>query len=241
MDRTFVVGDIHGWHKPLVDLLQDVSFDYDKDTLISVGDIADRGPDVYLVVEELMKIKNKVLIQGNHDIWFKSFLKTGHIESHWWNQGGDETHASYKRRNWANKKAHISFFDKQVPFSVINNKCFVHGGFDRNLPIAQQSAISLAWDRELVNEAMLCLGKREVLRFFDKFYEVFIGHTPTIYWDKDDKLGGGLILPTRTPITEPIYAGGVWNVDTGCGKGGPLTIMDIDTKKFWQRWPKYYE
>jgi serine/threonine protein phosphatase 1 len=33
---------------------------------------------------------------------------------------------------------------------------------------------------------------------------------------------------------EPIYGGHVWNLDTGGGWEGKLTIMDIDTEQYWQ-------
>jgi serine/threonine protein phosphatase 1 len=29
----------------------------------------------------------------------------------------------------------------------------------------------------------------------------------------------------------------IWNVDTGAAFKGPLTIMDVDTKEFWQSEP----
>jgi serine/threonine protein phosphatase 1 len=29
----------------------------------------------------------------------------------------------------------------------------------------------------------------------------------------------------------------IWNVDTGAAFKGPLTIMDIDSKEFWQSEP----
>jgi hypothetical protein len=49
--------------------------------------------------------------------------------------------------------------------------------------------------------------------------KVFIGHTPTMYWDK------------TTPMKA---ADRIINVDTGSGKGGLLTIMDIHTEEYWQ-------
>ena len=48
--------------------------------------------------------------------------------------------------------------------------------------------------------------------------EVFIGHTPTIH------LGS----------KKPLQAACVWNLDTGAGFTGPLTIMDVDSKHYWQ-------
>ena len=70
----------------------------------------------------------------------------------------------------------------------------------------------------------------------DNFKTIFIGHTPTIYWTaKEDITTGGIIRPKGQPITMPIKAANIWNVDTGCGKGNfPLTIMNPDTEEFWQ-------
>jgi serine/threonine protein phosphatase 1 len=38
-------------------------------------------------------------------------------------------------------------------------------------------------------------------------------------------------------MTEPVQRACVWNVDTGAAFKGPLTIMDVDTKEFWQSEP----
>lgn len=42
--RTFVIGDIHGAYKALVQFLEHSGFDYDNDRLIPIGDIADGSP-----------------------------------------------------------------------------------------------------------------------------------------------------------------------------------------------------
>jgi len=60
-----------------------------------------------------------------------------------------------------------------------------------------------------------------VIKTADKFKEIYIGHTATTAWDKDT----------------PMQAGNIWNLDTGAGFKGRLTIMDIDTKEFWQSDP----
>jgi serine/threonine protein phosphatase 1 len=51
-----------------------------------------------------------------------------------------------------------------------------------------------------------------------RFREIFIGHTSTTYWDTD----------------KPMNAGNIWNVDTGAGNRGRLTIMEVSTKTYWQ-------
>ncbi|QEC72557.1 hypothetical protein FSB73_13600 [Arachidicoccus ginsenosidivorans] len=73
--RTFVMGDIHGAFKAMKQCLQRSDFDIEKDCLIQLGDIVDGYEDVFECIETLLSIKNKVLIKGNHDDWFRSFLK----------------------------------------------------------------------------------------------------------------------------------------------------------------------
>jgi len=51
--------------------------------------------------------------------------------------------------------------------------------------------------------------------------EIYIGHTPV----------------TRIGETIPVRKACVWNVDTGAAFKGPLTIMDVNTKEFWQSEP----
>ena len=65
--RDFVVGDIHGCLDELEEELKILSFDYNKDRLFSVGDIADRGPKSY---ECLMLMFEPWFhpVKGNHEI-----------------------------------------------------------------------------------------------------------------------------------------------------------------------------
>ena len=53
------------------------------------------------------------------------------------------------------------------------------------------------------------------------YKEIYIGHTPV----------------SRIQKTTPVQMANVWNVDTGAAFKGPLTIMDVDTKEFWQSEP----
>jgi serine/threonine protein phosphatase 1 len=82
------------------------------------------------------------------------------------------------------------------------------------------------WDRSLW-ETAVALDKsitRDDLRYPKRllqYSEIFIGHTPVT------KLGKFI----------PLLMGNVWNVDTGAAFRGPLTIMDVDTKQYWQSDP----
>jgi len=65
--ETFVMGDIHGSFIALKQCLQRSKFNYHRDKLIVLGDIIDRHDEAFECVEELLKIRNLVVIRGNHD------------------------------------------------------------------------------------------------------------------------------------------------------------------------------
>ena len=79
------------------------------------------------------------------------------------------------------------------------------------------------WDRTLW-ELALCLDENmdKNSPIYPKrlkiYSEIFIGHTPV----------------SKTKIVAPLCKNSVWNLDTGAGFSGVLTIMDITTKVFWQ-------
>lgn len=217
--RQLVMGDIHGELKALEAVFKLSSFDFGNDQLIQVGDICDRGKYSYEVVELLKNCKNLILIGGNHDQWLKAYISS-HIhfpDKMWIEQGGLETLDSYSR-NKLYPRVHESFYAQQLPYYIDSaNNCFVHGGFNRQHKIAGQDMEALAWDRDLAYE-MMSASPNQKLKTADNFNHIYIGHTPTIYWNE----------------TKPITRGGVTNMDTGCGKGGLLTLMDIATGNYWQ-------
>ena len=66
MPKTFVVGDIHGCYDELIDLIKKMGVDAD-DTLVSVGDIVDRGNKSKEVYEYFINRPNSKVIVGNHE------------------------------------------------------------------------------------------------------------------------------------------------------------------------------
>lgn len=238
--RIFAMGDIHGAHKALVQCLERSDFDKEKDVLIQLGDIVDGWSEVYECVEELLKIKNLICIKGNHDEWFHQFHVMGTHPCAWL-QGGDGTLDSYCRNaerdipivarmggftssltNADIPKSHIELFNRQKLYHIDHkNRMFVHGGFDRTQYIdylEHADPVDFYWNRSLWNEAKSCRDD-EKLKTANEFYEIFIGHTAT---EREDK------------TCKPMYFNGVWNLDQGAGWSGKLTIMNVDTKEYWQ-------
>ncbi len=65
----YAVGDIQGCYEPLARLLDKVNFDTNKDTLLCVGDLVNRGPKSLETLRLLKSFKNQcVSVLGNHDI-----------------------------------------------------------------------------------------------------------------------------------------------------------------------------
>lgn len=219
--KRFVLGDIHGEYEYLKDVLQKSGFDYENDLLIQMGDIVDRGPEPFKCMDELLKIKHLVILLGNHDMTFKHYINGGaNILSSYPSNGVQVTEQKWNELSKAQKDMYeAKIFNKMTKYFVTpDHILFVHGGFDPKVPIEKQTESYIVWDRELVNDAYDEFVKPTDKKLTGPFKRVFIGHTPTLYYS----------------LIHPFTGGGVTNVDTGSGKGGCLTIMDIDSGKFWQ-------
>lgn len=66
MQSTLIIGDIHGCHAELLDLLDRAGIG-DDDLVVSVGDLVDRGPDPTAVVELFRRRPNSLALCGNHE------------------------------------------------------------------------------------------------------------------------------------------------------------------------------
>jgi serine/threonine protein phosphatase 1 len=204
--KRFVIGDIHGRIEALKQVLALAKFDYEHDKLIVLGDIADGGFDVYLCVEELLKIKNLVFVVGNHDVWFMDYMKSGWSEDIWLSQGGKNTINSYARFKQNIPVTHQEFFNNGVYYYVEDGCLFVHGGYDPKFPIDKQTKDVLTWDRDLIERC------RNGLKIKD-YDRVFVGHTTTQTYGFDT----------------PIRFGKLIMMDAGAGWNGRLAMMNIAT------------
>jgi len=217
MSRSFVIGDIHGNYKPMTELFMKVRFDYENDLLISLGDVVDRGLEPIRVVDELMKLRNFIYIFGNHDYWCFEYLKSGIRSVDWLFQGGQSTIDDYTHHPDAVAR-HMDFYASAKLFYIDHkNRLFVHAGYDCFRPFASQQndQLTLLWDRSLFRRAE---EFQEEGRLFEEFSEIYIGHSPTQLVLKD----------------KPTKLANLWMMDTGAGHRRLLSMMDLDTKEFWQ-------
>ncbi len=207
MSKVFVMGDIHGAYRALIQCLERSDFDYDNDHLICLGDVCDGWPETKRCIDELLRITHLSYILGNHDTWTLEWMKTGYIENIWYVQGGEATIDSYQAREVP--ASHIALLERALPYLILEDRLFVHAGIDVGVPIELQDNDTFLWDRTLARTALQD-HRSGARRTLTRFSEVYVGHTPI-------------------PFPEPIFASGVWLMDTGAGWQGVLSMRDINS------------
>jgi serine/threonine protein phosphatase 1 len=216
--RRFVIGDIHGANLALIQCLEKSAFNPQHDLLISLGDLCDRWPEVNKVFDTLLGIKNLVLLLGNHDQWALEWFLRRRAPEIWLMQGGNITVGAYKQ---GVPESHIALLKQAALFYELDNKLFVHGGYNPEKDIHFQDREVLLWDRSLIKSALKHLHNGDEIHL-TRYDEVYVGHTPTLNFGE----------------TVPIKACEVYLMDTGAGwPGGVLTIMDLDSKEYFQSDP----
>lgn len=99
------IGDIHGQYEKLDDVVRklEAELDFEKDTLIFLGDYVDGGNNTEGVINYLMSLQAQhphfQFLYGNHEDMMLDAL-IGNSQRYvtfyqWWNQGGKETAQSY--------------------------------------------------------------------------------------------------------------------------------------------------
>lgn len=87
--RHFVFGDMHGMYDAFLKLLEMVNYNPETDIVYSVGDLIDRGPKSYELIEWFSQ-PNRHAIIGNHELMAIDPRSMGM----WMQNGGQATRAS---------------------------------------------------------------------------------------------------------------------------------------------------
>jgi serine/threonine protein phosphatase 1 len=227
MAKTFVIGDVHGGYRALHQVIGRVGLEA-GDRLVFLGDYVDGWSESCQVIEYLIELRARfdcIFIVGNHDVWCMEWLAGMSGSEIWLEQGGQATVDSYAGADMEQKIRHLIFFSEMLPyFEDEHRRLFVHGGFSSiHGPAKEYFPSNFYWDRTLWEMALVADSRIPLssmfypkrLRLYD---EIFIGHTPTTNYD----------------IDTPMNKCNVWNIDTGAAFAGRITVMDVDTKRYWQ-------
>lgn len=235
MNRNFVIGDIHGGFLALKQVLREARVS-NNDTLIFLGDYVDgwsQAPEVLDLLINLNQTNSCVFLKGNHDQLFLDWLqdkKENINERMWFKHGGKATVDSYKTISKATIDSHIAFLSSLRNYYIDNNQnLFVHAGFTNMKGVGHEYFDkTFYWDRTLWETAIslnptLVINSNLYPKRFTLYNQIFIGHTPVTFIGE----------------TTPQNIACVWNIDTGAAFKGPLTILDVETKEFWQSKPVF--
>jgi serine/threonine protein phosphatase 1 len=228
--RTLVIGDIHGGLRALHQILERANVST-EDKLIFLGDYVDgwsQSPQVIDFLIELQKTHDVICIRGNHDELLREWLKESKDNEQWYQHGGEATVLAYEKVNTETKKQHVKFLENLYDYYLDDqDRMFIHAGFtNMNGVNFEYFSKMFYWDRTLWETALaLEPNMKPDHQFYPKrftlYNEIYIGHTPV----------------SRIGETTPVQKANVWNIDTGAAFKGPLTILDVDTKQFWQSEP----
>lgn len=224
----FVLSDIHGClHELKVMMTQ---WNPDKEKLVFLGDAVDRGADSYGVIRYLKNLEEQhgdkvVILQGNHDNEFTSWLAMGELAGIYYNTMHDDTIKSFYRAKGRemqkdtrqqrasfllhNFRKEISFLRHLPLYHETENLLFVHAGIDYTVADWRQSGPgTLLWIRNAFFDSEATIDKR-----------VVFGHTPTRYLNEDKS--------NRIWVSRE---GDKVGVDGGCVFGGQLNAVVFNEK-----------
>lgn len=204
--RTLAIGDIHGCLRSLEALADYVGFTAD-DTVVTLGDYVDRGPDSKGVLDFLIDLAagvHLVHLMGNHEIMMREALEYGGGTLSWLSVGGRETLASYGGDAPDSiPDSHWEFIRSGLPYYENETHFFVHANADSSIPLEHQPDYELYW-QPFDSPAPHMSGKTMVC-----------GHTSQRF---------GL----------PRNLGHAICIDTNACRGGWLTCLDTDQGIYWQ-------
>jgi serine/threonine protein phosphatase 1 len=212
--RILAIGDIHGYLHAFDALLDEVQPQPD-DLLITLGDYADRGPNVSGVLDRLIELQSRcrlVPLKGNHDLMMLDARTKADVFRDWLPSGGKQTLDSYgadlQYEDFQLKvpATHWHFLDSAcLPYFEIETHFFVHANVEYDVPLHLQSESVLYWEKLSPNER----------RQHESGKIMICGHTA-------QKSGRPLKLDHAVCIDTWIYGAG-W-----------LTCLDVQQEAYWQ-------
>lgn len=222
MNEIFAIGDIHGKISMFKEMLK--QWNPDKQQLILLGDLIDRGEDSYGVIQLAKELKEKygaVVLTGNHEQMLLDWLQNPHLAMKmYYRNGGRETIHSFFNKTMtfgtmpeeiadlmqAQFSEEISFLSELPRYFEWNKYVFVHAGVDLTMHDWKETALDdFCWIREEFHYQP---------NNTDKMF--IFGHTPTKYLNLDESTDVW-ISPCKTKI----------GIDGGAVFGGQLHGLNI--------------
>jgi hypothetical protein len=199
MGRTIVVGDIHGCHDELLELLEKIAF-RDDDRLVSVGDLVVKGEKNREVLELFIADTRFSAVLGNHDL---------KLLRHWKGESVSlkKAHENALAELESGRERYARYLDSLPPAIDLGEHIVVHAGVRPGVPLAEQSVEDLT--------ELRTLGGDRTDREGTPWYEAYRGEKTVLFG--------------HWPAAEPRRGPRALGLDTGCVYGYQLTAYIIET------------
>ncbi|WNZ43876.1 metallophosphoesterase family protein [Leptolyngbya boryana CZ1] len=206
--RRIVIGDVHGHYDGLMNLLDTIAPEA-SDQVYFLGDLIDRGPQSYQVIEFVKNSPYQSLL-GNHEHLLLEAFPNGQVYAPalqaWLQSGGRATVASYTDMDVLVE--HVQWIRTLPTYLDLGDVWLVHAGVHPEMPLEQQGYAEFCWIRDEFHRSTQPY-------FSDKV--IITGHTITFTF--------------QGVVPGAIARGQGWlGIDTGAyhPKSGWLTALDID-------------
>lgn len=219
--RVYVVGDVHGHRDRLERIHGRIRADLHhrpaaSPLLVHLGDLIDRGPDsagcvALLAAGPPIRGVPTVNLMGNHERMMLAALDREHHDDadRWLDNGGAEALASWGLRSTTTPQEWLAdippaqlVFLRDLRLSHIQDGyAFVHAGVRPGVPMARQRESDLLWIRES----------------FLEWNGVMLPDAPA-----------RVVVHGHTIVDAPVLKANRIGLDTGAGKGGPLTCAVLE-------------
>lgn len=211
--RTLFVGDLHGHKRNLKKALDKVDFNFEKDILISVGDLIDRGPDSKALLEQFLETENFLFVRGNHE----QMMIKGRTFSDlmlWYTNGG--RWSEDVPRNELDKLRHQL---TKIPYAMeveISGRWYgvTHGDIVPEITSWEKLCSMILSGDSFIKENIL--WARDIIDCPEWFSK------PEYTIQEVD-----YVIHGHTPVEEPMIIGNRIYIDTGAAFGNLLTLLEF--------------
>jgi Calcineurin-like phosphoesterase len=237
IERTAVIGDIHGTFLEFQELLELVDYKSPHVKVILAGDIIDRGP----LSAECVRLARELdlpCVLGNHEAKFLKWLKNKGSRSDVLGSRDKPAHYYQLSDDDANYVARMPLYLKLEPLNTI----VVHAGLRAGTPLEKQTKDDLCYIR-FMDEDKKFVSLRKINQLGSK--EAAGAHFWTQYGPWGYNVVYGHHVHSMADIKIDCYDDGTaaYGIDTGSCFGGKLSALILETKEVIQVQAKriYYQ
>jgi serine/threonine protein phosphatase 1 len=168
----WVIGDVHGEYDKLKALVAKLPSDAN---ICFVGDLVDRGPDSFKVMD--LVIKNAWLcVLGNHELMMLESVTKPETHLLWFNCGGGETIESYQddkifkmHLEWIKNLSYFYYFEIEGYKPLVVSHSYIHDVWvDKEHEYCEYDGDDILW-RHMHNQTLFNKEIEDVNIFFNIF------------------------------------------------------------------------